>query len=82
MGFIGGGPIGLIVGAATGAMVDRYGPALTKKILIATSKVQGSPSVQKLSKLGLPKSIAQELTDSFYASLIGGAIQEIKSRLL
>lgn len=78
MGFIGGGPIGLIVGAATGAMVDRYGPALTKKILIATSKVQGSPSVQKLSKLGLPKSIAQELTDSFYASLIGSAIQENK----
>lgn len=80
MGFIGGGPIGLIVGAATGAMVDRYGPALTKKILIATSKVQGSPSVQKLSKLGLPKSIAQELTDSFYASLIGGAIQENKKQ--
>lgn len=80
MGFIGGGPIGLIVGAATGAMVDRYGPALTKKILIATSKVQGSPSVQKLSKLGLPKSIAQELTDSFYASLIGSAIQENKKQ--
>lgn len=80
MGFIGGGPIGLIVGAATGAMVDRYGPALTKKALIAVSKVQGAPSVQKLSKLGLPKSIAQELTDSFYASLIGSAIQENKKQ--
>jgi DNA repair photolyase len=78
IGALGGGPVGLIIGTVTGAMIDRYGPALTKKALIAVSKVQGSPSVQKLSKLGLPKNVAQDLTDAFYGSLIGTSIQENK----
>jgi len=78
IGALGGGPIGLIIGTVTGAMIDRYGPALTKKALIAVSKVQGSPTVQKLSKLGLPKNVAQDLTDAFYGSLIGSSIQENK----
>lgn len=78
VGFLGGGPVGLLTGTAIGAVIDRYGPKITKKILIGVSKVKGSPTVEKLSKLGLPRQVSQELTDAFYSAVLGGAIQEHK----
>lgn len=78
VGFLGGGPVGLLTGTAIGAVIDRYGPKITKKILIGVSRVKGSPTVEKLSKLGLPRQVSQELTDAFYGAVLGGAIQEHK----
>lgn len=61
-----GGPVGAALGAATGAMIDRYGPQMTKRILIAVSKMNKRPTVQRLVNLGLPKNVSEDLLKSLY----------------
>jgi hypothetical protein len=52
-----GGPVGLFVGAATGALVDKYGPQMAKGILDQVSRIQGTPTLQKIQGLNIPPEV-------------------------
>lgn len=59
-------------GAALGAVIDRYGPAMAKKILIGVSKIEGMPTIKKIQNLELPENVKTYLSDSLLkASLVG-----------
>jgi hypothetical protein len=79
MGTAGGGPVGGMIGASTGYIMDKYGPALAKKVLVAVHKTQGTPTVQKLIKAGISsQKVAQELVDDF-AKAVGVPAQSLNA---
>lgn len=82
VGTVGGGPVGLITGAVIGGFIDRYGPRITKQILIGVSKIRGNPTVSKLMAVKIPRPIAKELTDSFYGSVLGLSTMESKKSIV
>ena len=59
-----GGGVGAAAGATVGAMVDRFGPKMAQKTLDAVLKIQGSPTVQKISSLSLPDNVKAYLTQT------------------
>jgi hypothetical protein len=71
-GFVGGPFLGSIGGAAIGALIDKHGPKAAKRILEQVVSIKGLPSVQKISKLDLPKDIKTELTNSFRNAFVVG----------
>ena len=82
VGTVGGGPVGLITGAVIGGFIDRYGPKITKQILIGVSKIRGNPTVSKLMAVKIPRPIAKELADSFYGSVLGLSTMESKKSIV
>lgn len=56
--------------AAYGAIVDRYGPAHTKKILDGMAKIQGWPTIQKINQLQVPPEIKASLQRELIQSAI------------
>lgn len=56
-----GGPVGMFVGAASGAVIDKYGPQMAKGILDATLKIKGSPTAAKIAALDLPPDVKKTL---------------------
>lgn len=70
VGMIGAGPVGLLTGVIMGGIIDMYGPRMTKSILKAVAKIQGIPTVKKLTSLKIPKKIAQQLVDDFYGTTL------------
>jgi hypothetical protein len=82
VGTVGGGPIGLITGAVIGGFIDRYGPSITKQILIGVSKIRGNPTVSKLMAVNIPRPIAKNLADSFYGSVLGLSTMESKKSIV
>jgi hypothetical protein len=66
MGFLlGGGDIGAAAsGAVAGGAVDRFGPAVAKRILDGYLKVSASPSMQTISALKIPDEAKQFIARS------------------
>jgi len=60
-----GGPMGVIIGSTFGAMVDHYGPAMTKKILDGVLYIKGIPTSEKIQALNLPQGIKNDLINQF-----------------
>lgn len=61
-----GGPIGAGVGAVGGALVDSYGPAMAKSILLSLSKLKGPPTMQALMGVGkLSRPVAAAVMKDF-----------------
>ncbi len=54
-------------GAALGGVADKYGPAMTKSMLDAALKIQGSPTLAKIQALQIPPAVkaalAREMAD-------------------
>lgn len=60
-----GGPIGTMIGAATGFMIDKHGPEMAKQAVLALSKINGTPTVQKLMQAGIKsQSAAQSIINA------------------
>lgn len=57
-----GGPIGVTIGA----LIDRYGPAMGKKILDQVAGVAAMPTVQKINQMRLPEPVKEELKRDFF----------------
>jgi len=74
VGAIMGGPVGIIAGSIMGLMVDKYGPAMTKRMLDGVLSIKGIPTVQKIKKLDLPNAIKDDLVRDFRATYIAGFI--------
>lgn len=73
LGFIGAGAAagpGLIIGAAVGYVLDRYGPQMARKILEEVGTIKGMPTVQKISRLSLPPKIKEELAGDLIRSYL------------
>lgn len=64
---------GGIGGALVGAMIDKYGPTITRSVLDQVSKIKGLPTVQKIEQLSLPDSVKNDLKFAFARSLSIGA---------
>jgi hypothetical protein len=65
-----GGPVGIAFGAATGYMLDRYGPRLAQRTLDQIIKIKGMPTVEKIRKMQLPDNIKTDLIDQLESYLI------------
>lgn len=70
------GPMGVAVGGVTGAMVDVYGPKVTKQILDGVIKIRGPITKDALLKLNIPSGAKSELIKSFETSVLGNRIGE------
>lgn len=71
-GFVFGGPVGMAFGAVTGAMLDVYGPAVTKKILDGVLKIQGPITPRALQSLDVPEGVKQQLIAQFKSTILAG----------
>jgi hypothetical protein len=81
MGFgaAGGGGPGAMIGAATGMLMDKYGPAVAKNVILGISKIKSQPTVQSLMKAGITsQKVAQELADDF-AKAVGVPAQSLNA---
>ena len=62
-----GAEVGVPIGATMGAVADKYGPAISKKMLDAAIKIKGSPTLAKIQSLEVPPQVkaalARELAD-------------------
>lgn len=56
---------GAAVGASVGALADKYGPAITKKILDGVIKMGKSPTLEKIKKLDIPPAARAQLAKDF-----------------
>lgn len=56
-----GGTVGASAGAAIGASVDRYGPAMAKRILDGVIRMGENPSVQAIKALNIPDKAKNDL---------------------
>ena len=64
------GPIGLAVGATLGALMDNYGPRVTKQILDGVLRIKGPFSNAAISKMNLPDNIKKELIKQFQLTVV------------
>lgn len=69
---IDGGFLGGAGGAAIGALIDKHGPKMARKILEGVAAIQGLPTVKKIAELELPDQVKTELKDSFIRSVVQG----------
>lgn len=62
-----GAEVGVPIGVTMGAVADKYGPAISKKMLDGVLKIQGSPTLAKIKALEIPPQVkaalAKELAD-------------------
>ncbi len=62
-----GAEVGVPIGVTMGAVADKYGPAISKKMLDGIMKIQGSPTLAKIQALEVPPQVkaalARELAD-------------------
>jgi len=65
-----GGPIGMAVGATIGAMMDNYGPRVTKKILDGVIKIKGPMSELAIMKMKIPDNVKADLAKQFRQTLV------------
>lgn len=72
-----GGPVGMAVGGVTGAMIDVYGPKLTKQILDQVIRVKGPMNEMAISKFALPEKVKLELLKAFKTSVIGQNVKDV-----
>lgn len=72
-------PTAMMVGSALGASLDIYGGRVTKQILDGYLKVQGIPTVQKLSAAfaPLPKPLKSEILSSFTRAVMQSERQSV-----
>lgn len=65
------------IGAAVGAITDRFGPQMAQKILDGVLEIRGAPSVQKITAMNLPPQVKEYLTRSLVQAQGGiSALQE------
>ena len=59
------GPVGMAIGATIGALLDNYGPRVTKQILDGIIKIKGPISEIAISKMNLPPNVKDDLAKQF-----------------
>lgn len=64
------GPMGMAVGATIGALMDNYGPRVTKQILDGVIKIKGPVSELAIMKMKVPESAKAELAKQFRQTLM------------
>ncbi|MBK7892829.1 MAG: hypothetical protein IPJ84_19135 [Bdellovibrionales bacterium] len=70
-GFALGGPVGMAFGAVTGAMMDVYGPAVTKRVLDGVLKMR-TISPNAIRSLDIPEPLKIELIQQFKSTVLAG----------
>lgn len=68
---LGMGTLGAGIGAIAGGIIDKFGPAIARQILVGALKVRGMPSIQKIKKLGLSQKAEDELVDQLIRTVEG-----------
>ena len=64
-----GGPMGAATGAVIGSLMDRYGPRVTKQILLGASRMT-KPTVAAFQRYKVPKKVAQELIETLQGTAL------------
>jgi hypothetical protein len=81
-----GGPIGIAVGGVMGAMVDNYGPRVTKKILDGVLAIKGPITESAIVNMKIPPKVKLELVKQFKSALVaeraGAASKDISTKLV
>lgn len=65
-----GNPIALAMGAASGGMIDKFGPKIAKSILSGIAEIKGAVTIPKIKKMNLPTDVTDELVDQFRRGFI------------
>jgi|694.fasta_scaffold02291_23 hypothetical protein len=67
------------LGGGFGGMVDRFGPAMTQKILDGYLKVQGMPTVQKIEAAfaGMPVEVINQVKNDFIRTIPAVSSEQI-----
>lgn len=65
-----GGPVGMAVGATIGALMDNYGPRVTKQILDGVIKIKGPITELAITKMKVPENVKTELVKQFQKTLV------------
>lgn len=71
-GLVFGGPVGMALGAVTGAMMDVYGPTVTKKILDGVIKIKGPITTTAIRRLDVPDNVKRDLVRQFQLTVLSG----------
>lgn len=68
------GMTGGITGAIVGGVVDRYGPAMSKKILDGVGRIKGMPTIQKIDQAlqDVPPEVREQLRRDFVRGIVTG----------
>lgn len=74
-GIIGGGPVGMALGAVLGGMADVYGPPMTKKILDQVIKAK-KINEAVIKKFDLPEDVKADLLRGFQNAIINDKATE------
>jgi hypothetical protein len=79
---LGGGPVGTGIGAGVGFVLDKYGPAVAKQTVLALSKINGTPTVQKLMQAGIKSQTAAESILNALGKSVGAPASEMGSNAI
>ncbi len=60
-----GAGVGVSTGAAAGAIADKYGPQIAKKMLDGVIRIKGSPTLEKIKALDVPPQVKAYLIKEF-----------------
>ncbi len=81
-----GGPVGMAIGAVTGALMDNYGPRVTKQILDGVLAIKGPITESAIVNMKIPDKAKLELVRSFKSTLVAeraaDASKEISQKLI
>lgn len=77
-----GATVGGAAGAGVGGAVDKYGPAMAKKMLDAVLKIQGSPTLAKIKALDASPEVKAFLSKEFAAfnEVAPGKLQKVTDK--
>jgi hypothetical protein len=64
------GPMGMAIGGTIGALMDNYGPRVTKQILDGVIKIKGPVSELAIMKMNVPDNVKSELAKQFRQTLV------------
>lgn len=65
-----GGPVGIAIGGTIGALMDNYGPRVTKQILDGVIKIKGPVTELAIMKMKLPENVKVELAKQFRRTIV------------
>lgn len=69
-----GGPMGMAIGATIGALMDNYGPRVTRQILDGVVKIKGPVSELAIMKMKLPENVKADLAKQFQKTVMAERI--------
>jgi len=65
-----GNPIALAAGAASGGLIDKFGPKMAKSVLLAVGEIKGAITIPKIRKMNLPGNVTDFLEDQFRRTIV------------